>query len=231
MTEQKGTKIKVWFCSDLHLGHKSVLYFHPERREAAGIIIEELQEDKNAAIKKHDEWLIDKWNKTIAKGDFVYILGDFCLGNREYTEKMLSRLKGRKFLIRGNHDKSCNGLERYFEWVGDIKEVKFTHNQYPFIDENETFALEMCHFPMLTWNRRPHGTCHIHGHCHNSITQFNDESLELRVDVGFDSEIANNGFVSLETIYNKMKEIRAKTDSATFEEHTEKLMLRHGFRM
>ena len=231
MTEQKGTKIKVWFCSDLHLGHKSVLYFHPERREAAGITIEELQEDKNAAIKKHDEWLIDKWNKTIAKGDFVYILGDFCLGNREYTEKMLSRLKGRKFLIRGNHDKSCNGLERYFEWVGDIKEVKFTHNQYPFIDENETFALEMCHFPMLTWNRRPHGTCHIHGHCHNSITQFNDESLELRVDVGFDSEIANNGFVSLETIYNKMKEIRAKTDSATFEEHTEKLMLRHGFRM
>ena len=231
MSEQKGTKIKVWFCSDLHFGHKSVLYFHPERREAAGITMEELQEDKNAAIKKHDEWLIDKWNKTIAKGDFVYILGDFCLGNKEYTEKILNRLKGRKFLIRGNHDKSCNGLERYFEWVGDIKEVKFTHNQYPFIDENETFALEMCHYPMLTWNRRPHGTCHILGHCHNSIQQFNEDSLELRVDVGLDSDIAKNGFVSLETIYNKMKEIRSKTDSVTFEEHTEKLMLRHGFRM
>lgn len=231
MTEQKGTKIKVWFCSDLHFGHKSVLYFHPERREAAGITIEELQEDKNAAIKKHDEWLIDKWNKTIAKEDFVYILGDFCLGNKEYTEKILNRLKGRKFLIRGNHDKSCNGLERYFEWVGDIKEVKFTHNQYPFIDGNETFALEMCHYPMLTWNRRPHGTCHIHGHCHNSIQQFNEDSLELRVDVGLDSDIAKNGLVSLETIYNKMKEIRSKTDSVTFEEHTEKLMLKHGFRM
>lgn len=231
MTGQKGTSIKVWFTSDLHFGHKSVLYFHPERREAAGITMEELQEDKNAAIKKHDEWLIDKWNKTIAKGDFVYILGDFCLGNKEYTEKILNRLKGRKFLIRGNHDKSCNGLERYFEWVGDIKEVKFTHNQFSFIDENETFALEMCHFPMLTWNRRPHGTCHIHGHCHNSIQQFNEDSLELRIDIGFDSDIANNGFVSLETIYNKMKEIRSKTDSVTFEEHTEKLMLRHGFRM
>jgi hypothetical protein len=84
---------------------------------------------------------------------------------------------------------------------------------------------------MLTWNRRPHGTCHLHGHCHNSITQFNNDSLELRLDIGFDSDIANNGFVSLETIYNKMKEIRSKTDSATFEEHTEKLMLRHGFRM
>ena len=47
---------------------------------------------------------VDKWNKTIAKGDFVYILGDFCLGNKEYTEKILNRLKGRKFLIRGNHD-------------------------------------------------------------------------------------------------------------------------------
>ena len=230
MSEQKGTKIKIWFCSDLHLGHKSVLYFHPERREAAGITMEELQEDKNAAIKKHDEWLIDKWNKTIAKGDFVYILGDFCLGNKEYTEKILNRLKGRKFLIRGNHDKSCNGLERYFEWVGDIKEVKFTHNQYPFIDENETFALEMCHYPMLTWNRRPHGTCHIHAHSHGSLDEFNELSKELRFDIGFDSKVGNLNFVPLEVVYNKMITIRNKTNSQTFEEHTEKLMENLGFR-
>ena len=219
MSEQKGTKIKIWFCSDLHLGHKSVLYFHPERREAAGITMEELQEDKNAAIKKHDEWLIDKWNKTIAKGDFVYILGDFCLGNKEYTEKILNRLKGRKFLIRGNHDKSCNGLERYFEWVGDIKEVKFTHNQYPFIDENETFALEMCHYPMLTWNRKHYGAVHLHGHEHGHIDMHNFVNYDLRFDVGLDSHLTNFRPLSLEDV-NRL--VERKTTGYSIASYIEK---------
>ena len=225
-----GTRIKTWFCGDLHFSHPSVLYFHPKRREAAGITLEELQADKHAAIKKHDDWLINLWNKTIAKSDNVYILGDFCLGNKARTEEILNKLHGKKYLILGNHDKSCKGLERYFEWVGDIKEVKFTHNQYEFIKEGETFAVEMCHFPMLSWNRRPHGTCHLHGHCHNSITDFNELSNELRVDVGLDSALANYGFISLETVYNKMIEIINRTESQTFEEHIEKIMLKQGFR-
>ena len=83
---------------------------------------------------------------------------------------------------------------------------------------------------MLSWNRRPHGTCHLHGHCHNSITDFNELSNELRVDVGLDSALANYGFISLETVYNKMIEIRNRTESQTFEEHTEKIMNKLGFR-
>ena len=217
MKEQKGTRINVWFVSDTHFSHPSILYFHPERREAAGITLEELQADKHAAVEKHDEWLIDLWNKTIKRDDFVYILGDFCLGNKERTEKILQRLRGRKFLIRGNHDKSCQGLENYFQWVGDIK-------------EGETFAVEMCHFPMLSWNRRPHGTCHLHGHCHGSIDAFNETTDELRVDVGFDGNLSKQTFISLETVYNKMIEIRNRTESQTFEEHTEKLMKKLGFR-
>ena len=225
-----GTTIKTWFTSDTHFSHPSILYFHPKRRMAAGIALEELQADKKTAIEKHDEWLIDLWNKTIKKQDNIYILGDFCLGNRERTEQILKRLNGKKYLIRGNHDKSCKGLENYFEWVGDIKEAKFTHNQYDFIKEGETFAVEMCHFPMLSWNRRPHGTCHLHGHCHSSICDFNTKSMELRVDVGLDTPLANYGFISLETVYDKMCEIRNKTNSQTFEEHTEILMKNLGFR-
>jgi hypothetical protein len=122
------------------------------------------------------------------------------------------------------------GLESYFEWVGDIKEVKFTHNQYPFISPDETFAVELCHFPIFSWNRRPHGTCHLHGHCHGSIDEYNEYSQELRFDVGFDSKMGNLNFIDLETVYNKMIEIRNSTDSKTFQEHTEKLMLKQGFR-
>ncbi len=226
-----GTKVKTYFTSDLHFSHPSILYFNPERRDACGITLEELQEDKKTAIEKHDEWLINLWNNTVAKCDNVYILGDFCLGNKSRTEEILKRLKGRKYLVIGNHDKSCNGLERYFEWVGDIKEVKFTNNQYDFIDPDETFCVECCHFPMLTWNRRPHGTVHLHGHCHGSIDVFNTISKELRVDVGFDGKLANMQFIDIEKIYKYFIEIRTNAGIEKFADYQEWLMKEQGFRM
>lgn len=222
---------RAWFISDTHFGHPSILYFHPERREACDVTLEELSEDKWAAVAKHDEWLIKKWNETIGKRDFVYILGDICLSNREYTEKILRQLHGRKFLIRGNHDKSCNGLENYFEWVGDIKEVKFNHDQYPFIQEGETFACELCHFPMFSWNRRPHGSCHVHGHCHGGIDGINSDSQELRVDVGFDGELAGLEFVPLEKLYEHFRGIVMSHGFSTFQEYIDWKMERDGFRM
>ena len=222
---------KVWFISDTHFTHPSILYFHPWRRDACGITLEELQEDKNAALEKHDKWLIDKWNSTVKKCDEVYILGDFCLGNREKTEAILKQLKGRKHLITGNHDKSLKGLERYFESVSQIKEVKFTNNQFKFIDPDETFCVELCHFPMLTWNRRPHGTCHVHGHCHGGIDAWNKESKELRVDAGLDSDIFGHEFIEVEVLYEYFKAIRDASGCKKFEEYQEWLMANQGFRM
>lgn len=222
---------KVWFISDTHFSHVSILYFHPWRRDACGITLEELQDDKHAAVEKHDQWLIDKWNSTVRKQDEVYILGDFCLGNRERTEEILKRLKGRKHIILGNHDKSLRGLERYFESVSQIKEAKFTNNQFKFIDPEETFCVEMCHYPMMTWNRRPHGTCHIHGHCHGSLNPWNIESKELRIDVGLDAEAFNHEFVEVEELYNYFIAIREKSGCKTFQEYQEWLMDNQGFRM
>jgi calcineurin-like phosphoesterase family protein len=229
--ETKGTSIRAWFISDTHFCHPSILYFRPKRREAAGITLEELQADKIAATKKHDEWLIEKWNNTINRCDYVYILGDFCLGNREYTERLLQRLNGKKFLVRGNHDKSCKGLERYFEWVGDIKECKFNYNQYKFIDPNETFCVEMCHFPMVAWNRRTHGTCHLQGHVHGALDTINEESKELRVDVGIDAKLSGLEFIPLEKLYKHFTDIRDNAGCSTFKEYANKLMDEQDFRM
>ena len=174
---------------------------------------------------------VDNWNSRVKTDDTVYILGDFCLGNREETEKILRQLKGKKFLIEGNHDKSLHGLERYFEWTGQIKEAKFNSNQYDYIPKDETFCVEMCHYPMLTWNRRPHGTTMVHGHCHGGIDSYNDESLELRVDVGFDGMLASRQLVPLEKLY---QHFRTKLENAgvnTFQEYNEWMMENQGFRM
>ena len=40
---------------------------------------------------------------------------------------------------------------------------------------------------------------------------------------GFDGNLSKQTFISLETVYNKMIEIRNRTESQTFEEHTEKI--------
>lgn len=223
---------KIYFVSDTHFSHASVLYFYQNRREEAGITLEELQENKNLAVEKHDEWLIEKWNNIIRREDYVYILGDFCLGNKARAEKILHRLHGKKFLIFGNHDKSCKGEnERFFEWCGDLKEVKFTHSDFDFIDPDETFCVELCHYPMLSWNRRPHGTCMVHGHCHGSINEYNTKSGELRVDVGIDRTLFSDGFVELEELYAYFVNIRNSAGCKTFQEYIDKLMNVQGFRM
>jgi calcineurin-like phosphoesterase family protein len=216
----------------MHFSHPAQLYFHPERRDMSGISLDELQNlPKDEIIRRHDEWLIGLWNGIVKKNDFVYHLGDFCLGNRERTEKILQKLNGKKYFIRGNHDKSLAGNERYLEGLWDIKEVKFSHDQFPFIRESETFCTELCHFPMMAWNRRTHGASHIHGHCHGSADNMNKESLELRVDVGLDGNLANYGFVELETVYRHFYDIVNAAGCDNFQEYAEWLMKKQGFRM
>lgn len=225
-------KNNVWFISDLHFSHMNSLYFKPKRREACGISLEQLQEgNKKELLQIHDDWLIKKWNSTIKKDDMVYIIGDFCLAKKADTEKLLQKLHGKKWLIRGNHDKSCNGLENYFMWVGDIKEAKFNHDQFPFIKEGETFCVEMCHYPLMTWNRRPHGTFHAHAHTHGALDSINKESKELRVDVGLDAELSGYEFISLEKLYGYARRIITDAGCETFQEYIDKLMLKQGYRI
>lgn len=230
--DEKGTKPCTFFTADLHFSHISILYFQPERLGQAGMTEAFLNENKAEAIHLYDEWLIKRWNKTINKMDSVYILGDLCLSNKVNAEKILNRLNGRKYLIRGNHDKSCNGLERYFEGGWDIKEARFNNNQYKFIDPDETFCLEMCHFPLLSWNKKPHGSVHIHGHVHGNLDQYNIESKDLRVDVGLDSTLGRDcgGLISLEKLYKYFTDIRDNAGCKTFQEYQEKLYKEKGYR-
>ena len=48
--------------------------------------------------------MIRRWNSVVGDHDLVYHLGDFCSGGQERCRELLSRLKGRKFLVMGNHD-------------------------------------------------------------------------------------------------------------------------------
>lgn len=207
---------KIWFTADLHAFHKNILKFQKERRETMGIT-DDMSDTE--AMEKHNEWIVKMWNMTVDKHDHVYILGDVSFGTPEETRKFLERLHGQKHLIIGNHDKSCKGLENYFVSVSQIKEFPIKKHQYDFLEEN--IYLVLCHFPMVAWNRRLHGAFMVHGHTHNSLLKINEESEELRVDVGLDSELADFSLVSLESLYKFMKNKVGEKGFTDFEKYVE----------
>jgi calcineurin-like phosphoesterase family protein len=68
-----------------------------------------------------DKALIKNWNSIVKGNDIVWFLGDLSFHNSEKTKSILSRLKGRKFMIKGNHDKQSvtwyreNGFEKVYD--------------------------------------------------------------------------------------------------------------------
>lgn len=154
---------------------------------------------------------MEKWNETIGKKDIVYILGDFAFGSPDNVKRLLGKLNGQKFLIIGNHDKSSEHLEGYFKQITHIKCVTFKKSNYDFLDED--FQVCMCHYPFVTWPSKHYGCVEAHGHCHSNLDEYNEESTDLRVDVGIDGKLADFGFVSLEKLYSYFKE---KTNGEKF---------------
>lgn len=209
---------KVWFTSDLHLCHRNILKY-TDRINRIGL------NPQSPNLDQMNQWIIDKWNSRVDKQDIVYMLGDFSFINTDITRKFLEKLHGKKHLIWGNHDKSLKGLEHYFESCSDIKETTFKKDNFPFLDENMTVV--MCHFPILAWDRRMHGSVMLHGHTHGSIDELNKNSGELRVDVGLDGKLADYDMVSLEQVYSYMKNV---SEGKPFAQYAEELAERINLR-
>lgn len=203
----------VWFIADAHLKHRNILKHQKQRIEKMGL------KDEND-IEGHDKYIIDMWNRLVQKHDIVYIVGDFVISNKEETKKVLEKLNGKKYLILGNHDSSSRkGLENYFEWIGEMKEVSFKKNLYPFL----TYDLYcfMCHYPMKSWNNKAKGALMIYGHTHcNSNSEMKGNDLEL--NVGLDNPMCNYQLFSLEQVNDfYMQKLNGKTPTEYIEYVTE----------
>ena len=118
---------KVFFIADTHFGDSVTFQTSGEYKFFPN-------------VKAKDETIIRNWNETVTAEDIVFILGDF--GDMNYW----SRLPGKKFLIKGNHDREeyCNSL-------------------YPIVYEN-FFILS--HEPMWVDEDGPYAN--IFAHVHNN---------------------------------------------------------------
>lgn len=156
----------IYFTADLHFYHDNIIrhtnrpYHNSEEMSQA---------------------LIRNWNRLVKPDDQLYVLGDFTMKGPALAEEILSQLKGRKYLIRGNHDTFADNSEFnsfYFEWIRDYYELSY---------QNQRFIL--FHYPIEEWNGYFRGTIQLHGHQHNHVN-YNYDNLEKgirRFDVGVDA--------------------------------------------
>ena len=149
---------RIFFTSDTHFNHKSILTFCPTTRHGS-------------SVEEMNELLIERWNEDVALGDRVYILGDFAFGNKTSTEEILKRLKGRLFLIKGNHDYWVNeATSKYFEAIYDYKTINV-----------EGQKVVMFHYPIFEWDAMHYGAYHLYGHVHGSTT-IPGRALDVGID-------------------------------------------------
>jgi len=85
-----------------------------------------------------DAVLIANWNAVVRPNDEIYILGDLIYKSANHASYYLKQLNGRKYMIRGNHDRflSDESVHSFFEWVKDYhvlsyKDTRFVLFHYP----------------------------------------------------------------------------------------------------
>ena len=168
----------IWFTADLHQGHPKIVDIcnRPVYIDYNGEKdIKNNRDYKYLLSQAHDEWLVKEvFNKWVKKKDTVFILGDLSLGKRQEAERFIDRLNGNKFMILGNHDKNIDNSTR-FSQITQIKDFSFS--QFGL-----NIHIVLCHYPMVSWNRKPHGAWSLYGHVHG---RFKHPGLSF--DVGIDN--------------------------------------------
>ena len=136
--------------------------------------------------------LISNWNAVVSNRDDIYILGDFIYkGNGSQANEILRKLNGKKYLIKGNHEKYLNDSafdSSAYERIKDYHVLDYKDSRFV-----------LFHYPILEWEHYHRKTVHLYGHIHNNKHQHPEDRA---INVGVD----NNYFfpVSAATIYSRV---------------------------
>jgi len=176
---------RVFFTSDLHIGHRFV----------AGL--RGFGED----VEAHDAELAAQWDKVVNpkgdRGDQVWILGDISVGGDGAQRRALAWLlqrPGRKHLIAGNHD-GCHPLHRESHrwqqtYLGVFDSVQMAarrkingHNvllsHFPYAGEEWGDHADHERYPQ--WRLSDQGSWLLHGHVHDK-ERLRGRSIHVGVD-------------------------------------------------
>ena len=152
-----------YYISDLHFFHNN-LNDHMDNRGFAD-------------AEEMNHHMISQWNSRVRPGDDVVILGDFSTGNAEETMDVLKQLKGKKYLIQGNHDRYLRDKDfdrNLFQWIQSYKELN---------DNRRKVVLS--HYPIFCYNGQFRmntegnaSTYMLYGHVHDTYDEFLVDSFQ-----------------------------------------------------
>ena len=178
----------LFFTSDLHLGHHNIIKYCSRPFKD---------------IDEMDEKLIENWNEIITETDEVYIIGDLSFRPPERTGQILDRLRGKKTLIKGNHDKRL--LKKYPYVLSDRGIAVYDLLEIAPLIGDQKQPITLCHYPLEVWNHSHQGSWMLHGHSHGTLP---DNPNMLRMDVGVDCD--NYWPMPIDLIYHKMSKKKWK---------------------
>jgi len=177
----------IFFTADTHFCHNNII--HSCERPFVDVY-------------EMNHIMIEKWNSYVTDRDEIYILGDFIYkGKGKEANEILSKLKGKKYLIKGNHEKYLDDPLfdiNLFEWIKD----------YFILKAEGGIDIVLFHYPMLSWYKSYYGSIHLYGHVHNNGIKNPEFREKLRllgpraINVGVD---VNDFYpVSLKSIIEKI---------------------------
>ena len=155
----------IWFTADTHFNHANVIEYscRPFRD-----------------LHHMTEALVDNWNAVVKQGDTVYHLGDFALSwgkkHAEVIDSLLSRLNGKKWLIKGNHDREEVTKNPRWHAVRDYHELKVD------CGEAHRQRIVLSHYAMRVWNQCHRGAWMLHGHSHGNLADIGGKTWDVGVD-------------------------------------------------
>lgn len=167
----------IYFTSALHFCHSNIIGLNNRPFNNVDAMDKQLIQNLNAYVTDRDE---------------IYILGDFMhKGTAEEANRILQKLKGKKYLIRGNHDKFVDDVQfdiDLFEWVKDYHVLNY---------EKRKFVL--FHYPILEWAGYFGDAIHLYGHVHNSSKDpAQSERLSILGNRAFNVGVDVNNYFPIE---------------------------------
>lgn len=163
----------IYFTADLHLFHRNIRRWYPDR------------EDENT--------IIQIWNSQVRSDDIVYVLGDLTFGSHEQTHRTTSSLNGRIILVRGNHDRRSPTWYRRLgiEVVRGpiVIEPRLVLSHYP----RYPFAIRQLYYRLFDSSMLRYLNRHVigynnhlvvHGHVHH---RWRYDPIQHQLNVGWDA--------------------------------------------
>jgi calcineurin-like phosphoesterase family protein len=175
----------IFFTADTHFGHRNIIKYCARPFES---------------LAEHNETLIENWNSVVQPNDHVYHLGDVGFGSPDYLYRVLQRLNGKLYLIKGNHDDSAirEPASQRFQFIKDVHVLKTQH-------KGKKVQLFLSHYAHRTWLRSNHGSIHLFGHSHGNMPPHG-----LSFDVGVDCW--NFTPISLDAVIEKAGALQIQLD-------------------